>query len=152
MNNRIGRVVALLCLAFSSGCYTYTQADLPTLPADTYVRLYLTRKGLNSIPAGAVPNSSSSVYLNGRIQKQTPDSLLIAVPVSLSVTGNGAKDLAQNIYVPMSEVVSVDRRLFSPQRTVLAFVGGVGFVSVTVLGISSAGKTSDADKASANPE
>src|SRR5437868_3144857 len=128
------RWAALLCLSLTAGCYEYVTSDLTAVPNDAYVRVYLSRRGMGDVPR-EIP--SSTTYLTGRIVAVTRDSILIQVPVSRSIEGNGARDLAQNVYLPIGEVISVDRRRFSPGRTGLAMVAGVGFVSATVLGISS---------------
>ncbi len=149
MNKAITRATALLCVVLSSGCYTYAQTELKGLPSASYVHLFLTRAGLDAIPKEAVPTRTN--YISGRVQKETADSVLITVPVSLSIQGNGARDLAQNVYIPITEVVGVERRQLNAGRTVLAVVGGFGLVTGTVLGISSAGKHNDANDTSANP-
>lgn len=143
---RIARAAALLPLVLASGCYTYTQAELDTLPEDAYVRIYMTRRGIGEIPEG-IPVGAT--YLTGRFQTQTRDSVLIAVPTQHAVEGGGARDLAQNVYVPTAEIVSVDRRKLHGPKTFLAIAGGGAVIAGAVIGVASSGGASEAEKTGA---
>ena len=120
---------ALLLLA---GCYSYVPTELGSAPAETELRVYLSRRGLADIPED-IPTGAS--YLTGRFMRRTADSVLIQVPVSRRVEGAGALDLRQNVFVPISEIVDVQYRQLNRAKTGIALAGGVGLATALVLGV-----------------
>jgi hypothetical protein len=122
------------------GCYTYIPVDLGAAPADTELRVFMSRQALADVPED-IPTGGT--YLTGRLVRRTRDSILIQVPVSRRVEGAGALDLRQNVFLPVSEIVDVQYRELNRGRTAMALLGGAGAAVALVLGVVDAGGTSD---------
>jgi hypothetical protein len=119
-----------------SGCYTYIPTDLAAAPENAELRVYMSRRALADIPED-IPTGGT--FLTGRLARQTPDSILLQVPVSRRVEGGGALDLRQNVFLPTTEIVDVQFRQLNKPRTFISVGGGVVVGALLVLGVIDAG-------------
>jgi hypothetical protein len=107
-----------------AGCYVYVPAQLETVPPQTEVRVFVSRQALANIPVEVANNGS---YLTGQLAGRSADSVRVFVPVATRADmGLPIRDLRQEVRVPASQVLQVERREFSRGRTALLVAGGVG--------------------------
>jgi len=124
----------VVALPLLSACFTYVPAELETVPPGDEVRVYLTRRALAELPEEFAPGGS---YVAGSFAGQGEDSLRVRVPVSARQPGFLSMDLRQEVHVPASEVLQIERRQFSYSRTALLVAGAAGGATAIIAFITS---------------
>jgi hypothetical protein len=114
-----------------SGCFSYVPADMGTVPEGNDVRLYLTRQGVAGLPE--IPTQSGP-RLTGTLVRKDNDQILLRVPVAVQQDGLMTRTLGQDVRIPASDIVQLERRSFNRARTGFAVAGG----AVAVVGLIAA--------------
>jgi hypothetical protein len=101
----------------------------------------MTRVALAAVPED-FPTGGS--FLTGRIVGFAADSVVLRVPVTRGASGFGTAELRQDLYIPRSGIMDVERREVSGVRTGLAVAGAAGAgAALLVLIIKAYGSPSD---------
>lgn len=117
------------------GCFAYVPVDLAAVPEGEDLRVELTRVGFASMPP--IPNNQGP-DLTGVLVRGDADRLLLRVPVTRP-SGMAGPTLAQEISIPVGEIVRIERREFNRVRTALAVLGGVAALAAVVAGFDESG-------------
>ena len=122
MKRALSGCLAVLSVAFLSGCHVYVPTELQAVPAGQEVRVYLTRAAVASLPEEVPVNGS--LYLGGRMVDRQADSVVIGIRMGQPAPGVVGQDLRQMVKVGTAQIVDVQRRELSKPRTALAIGGG----------------------------
>lgn len=117
---------AALMLFATTGCFNYVPAEIGAVPPGESVRLYLTRAGVDAVNEGGAEEALSFVsepVLSGEFVRRTGDDLFLRVPTVRRQIGFHTSQLGQDIRIPASEIVQIERQELSKARTGL-LVGG----------------------------
>jgi hypothetical protein len=114
----IGAVV-VLC----AGCFSYVPAELGTLSPEHEARLELTRIGFAQLPE--IPNNAGP-ELSGTMLRRQAGQLFFRVPVAIRADGMVTGSVEQDVVIPESEILRIEQRVFSMQRTAVVAAGGIG--------------------------
>ena len=140
---RITRLNAPLAAALLlSGCFTYVPTQLSTVPAGEDVRVHLTRRAVVEL-SELSPQIQEA--LTGTLVGTNGDRVTLRVPVAARQEGFFRSPILQDIPVPTSEILSVERREFSSARTGLFVAGGAGVAAIIIGMIISGSDSPDAD-------
>ncbi len=115
-----------LVLSTATGCFNYVPAEIGAVPPGESVRLYLTRAGVDAVNEGGAEEALSLVsepVLSGEFVRRTGDDLFLRVPTVRRQIGFHTSQLGQDIRIPASEIVQLERQELSRARTGL-LVGG----------------------------
>lgn len=128
----MSRMAAVLVVAFLllSGCYRYLPTDLQGIAPGGEVRVQVSRRALVDLPE-EIPSAEGT--LQGQLLGFAADSLRLRVPVTARIQGPHRVAIAQEIRVPVAEVLDVTRREFNGAGTALAVAGGAGAATALVL-------------------
>lgn len=124
--SRLPMFAAALVLFTTTGCFNYVPAEIGAVPPGESVRLYLTRAGVDAVNEGGAEEALSFVsepVLSGEFVRRTGDDLFLRVPTVRRQIGFHTSQLGQDIRVPASEIVQLERQELSRARTGL-LVGG----------------------------
>jgi hypothetical protein len=121
-----GSTVVLL-----SGCFSYVPGELATVNPEREVRLELTRVGFAQLPE--IPNNPGP-DISGRVVRQESNRLLLRVPVNIRMDGMVTGIVEQDVVIPAADIVRIEQRVFSRQRTAVVALGGIG----TLIGVIAA--------------
>ena len=122
--------------ALCSSCFVYRPVDLASVPVGSDIRLEVTREGLLALPEEFTPSSN---VVAGRLDRVTPQDVVIRTPVARSLHGVATRSLVRNVQVDLRHVGRVDRREFSLGRTVAFLGGGAGAVWLAILAVTGEG-------------
>lgn len=129
--NKLARCSALAAaIPVLSGCYTYVPAEPEAVPAGREVRISLSREARTALPEEIL---AGGPFLRGRLVGRDDDSLMLYIPVVVRQEGTLAAAIGQNVRVPASEVVELQRRELDGFRTGLVVAGVVGAATGIVL-------------------
>jgi hypothetical protein len=122
------RRIVVAALALSTGCYAYVPPTNDTSLAGREVQLSLSDSGAVVLASTIGP---SAEVINGRVLRENPTSLLVAVSSVRRRAGNESQWTGEPLTVPRILVNNAGERRFSPSRTAL-FSGAiaVGLVAV----------------------
>ena len=123
-------------LVLGSGCFSYVPAELGAVPAGRDVRLELTRVGFAQLPE--IPNRPGP-ELAGRLVRQDPGQLLLRVPVAIRADGMVTGTVEQDVLIPATDIIRVERREFSRRRTGVVALGGVALLVGVIQAFGSGG-------------
>ena len=124
--SRLPMFAAALMLFATTGCFNYVPAEIGAVPPGESVRLYLTRAGVDAVNEGGAEEALSFVsepVLSGEFVRRTGDDLFLRVPTVRRQIGFHTSQLGQDIRIPASEIVQIERQELSKARTGL-LVGG----------------------------
>ena len=119
-------LAAALVLSTATGCFNYVPAEIGAVPPGESVRMYLTRAGVDAVNEGGAEEALSFVsepVLSGEFVRRTGDDLFLRVPTVRRQIGFHTSQLGQDIRIPASEIVQIERQELSRGRTGL-LVGG----------------------------
>lgn len=133
---------ALVMLATSSGCYSYTLTQPDAVAPGDGVRVLVTRQGAVELAEVTEVRWEAPVF-DGTVVGLEEDDLLLQVPVGERQVGFLSSDLNQTIRVPTSEIVSFQRRRLNPVATGLSIAGAAGLGTLFVLYIVSEHRSGD---------
>jgi hypothetical protein len=114
-----------------SGCFSYVPGELATLNPEREVRLELTRVGFAQLPE--IPNNPGP-DISGRVVRQESNQLLLRVPVNIRMDGMVTGMVEQDVVIPAADIVRIEQRVFSRQRTGVVALGAIG----TLIGVIAA--------------
>jgi hypothetical protein len=119
-----------------SGCFRYVPGDLGSISPEGEVRLELTRVGFAQLPE--LPNNPGP-DLSGRVVRQDPTRLWLRVPIAIRADGMVTGTVQQDLVIPATDIVKIERRVFSRRRTGVVAVAGVGALIGTIAAFGSGG-------------
>lgn len=123
------RWLALLCVAMSLGCYTYTPATLDAVPTGAKVRALLSSEAEVELRRRV---GLEAGLVEGRLLERNVGSVLLSVRAAERSRVPGTQSLYQRIDVARQDVLRVDvRRLDAPRTVVVA--GGLTGAAVVAL-------------------
>jgi hypothetical protein len=120
-------MLSLLC----SGCFTYVPADPGSVAPGEDLRVHLTRQ--EALPGLANVTGELGQSVDGRLVRGDPDQLVLRVPVGTQPGAILTRTLGQDITIPATRVVQLERRQLSRARTGLALAGGAAGLIVALL-------------------
>jgi hypothetical protein len=130
--------VVLLPLGLTLGCFEYRPVPLTTPPVGKEVRVHLTDAGYNRLSettADGVPRLRRT--MDGSLISADGQRLLVAVASWQGRPGT-RETLHQRIAVPVSDVISLERKLLDRRKTTLVAAGAgaalVAFIAYYVSG------------------
>jgi hypothetical protein len=133
-----------------SGCFRYVPADVQTTPPGDGVRLLLTRQGTVELASVTEEVEGAVSTLDGEVVRTEGPDLLLQVPVGERQVGFMPTELNQTIRVPLSEILSFERRELDRGATAL-FVGGtLGLAGIVIYYIMDA-RQGDGDGPTVDP-
>lgn len=121
---------AALVLSTATGCFNYVPAEIGAVPPGESVRLFLTREGVDAVNEGGADEALSFVsepVLSGEFVRRTGDDLFLRVPTVRRQVGFHTSQLGQDLRIPTSEIVQIERQELSRAKTGL-LVGGTAAV------------------------
>lgn len=110
-------------------CYRYVPAELAGLPDGQDVRMYLTRQGIAAIDE--LPLESGPL-VRGRFVNQDNGDVILRIPVAVRQTGFHTSSIGQDVRIPTSEIIQVERRRFDSVGTGL-LIGGSAIATALVM-------------------
>jgi hypothetical protein len=120
---------ALLLVTFVTGCFRYVPTELAAVPDGRDVRVYLTRQGLAALDE--LPLESGPV-VRGRLMHQYNGDVTLRVPVAMRQTGFHLNSIGQDVLIPTSDIVQIERRELDKFGTVL-LIGGAAAVTAFIM-------------------
>ena len=126
MAQRVGITASVLLL---TGCFSYVQAPLETVPAGTDIRVYLTRQGLAELPETLEPNGP---FVEGTLVRRDAERLFVRVPLARRQEGFYATTVGQDVSLRTGEIVQLERRKLDHTGTAL-LAGGTTAAAVAVI-------------------
>ena len=110
----------------SAGCFSYIPTEIGAVPPGESVRLFLTREGVDAVNQGGAEEALSAILdpvLSGEFVRRTDADLFLRVPTVRRQVGFHSAQLGQDVRVPTSEIVQIERQQLSKAKTGL-LVGG----------------------------
>lgn len=123
------RWLALMCVATSLGCYTYTPATLDAVPTGEKVRALLSSEAEAELRSRV---GMASGLVEGELLEKNEDSVLLSVRAAERSRTPGTQSLYQRIDVARPDVLRVDVRQLDVPRTVVV-AGGLTGAAVVAL-------------------
>ena len=109
-----------------SGCFSYVPAEIGAVPPGEQVRLFLTRECVEAVNQDGVEEAFSAVaepILSGEFGRRTDADFYLRIPTARRQIGFHSAQLGQDIRVPASEIVQIERQQLNMVETGL-LVGG----------------------------
>jgi hypothetical protein len=150
---RLGPVVRALAapavVVGLSGCFGYVRSDVGAVPVGENVRVYLAPQGsamteLRELSAAAEP------IVNGQLMERAANGLMLRV--SEGAAGYYAPAIGQDVRIPSSEILQLERRRLDPLRTAIASGAVAASVATVVLAIMSDAFGSDPPGGEVEPQ
>lgn len=130
----ISTFAAALALSTATGCVNYVPTEIGAVPPGEPVRLYLTRAGLDAINEAGNDEALSTVFepvLSGEFVRRTDADLYVRIPTVRRQVGFHTAQLGQDIRIPASEIVQIERQELSKAKTGLL----VGATAAAITGL-----------------
>jgi hypothetical protein len=134
------RFTLTIPLVLCSGCFSYVQAPVESVPAGQDVRVYLTREGIAELRDVA---ESDRPFVSGRLVRREEQRLLVSVPIARQQTGFYSKPIGQEVSIPTLEIVQLERRKLNRAGTGLLVAGTAAATAVVIYTIIEAGRPPD---------
>ncbi|MBI4521269.1 MAG: hypothetical protein HY701_10555, partial [Gemmatimonadetes bacterium] len=118
-------------------CYKYVPIALDSVPLGNDVRVYVTRDGMSELRGVLeedVPVSGLPV-VSGRLLGRDDAGLAVRIPVFSQQVGFLQTQIGQQVTVPLSEVIQIERRQLDGLRTGLLVAGGAAASALVILQI-----------------
>jgi hypothetical protein len=131
-----GALVVVGTAVLSSGCYTYVPAQFTTIPIGEGVRVYLSQAGvdrLRQVGADALPGLTDRPVLSGRLVRRDASEFSLQVPVGTRQAGFHVAELDQQVTLPVTDLVQVERRQVSNVRTAISVAAGTAALTTVVV-------------------
>lgn len=138
---------AALVLSTSTGCFNYVPAEIGAVPPGESVRLFLTREGVNAVNEGGAEEALSFVsepVLSGEFVRRAGDDLFLRVPTVRRQIGFHTSQLGQDIRIPASEIVQIERQELSKAKTGLLMGGATAAITGLIVFILNEARQPDA--------
>ena len=114
-----------------SGCFSYVGAELGAVPPGEQVRVHLAGEGVAADLAAM--SNQSALWLDGTLIGDDSDQLILRVPITEQTAGIGTTTLGQDVTIPASSIIQLERREFNRARTWLSVGGGVVALAATIV-------------------
>lgn len=127
-------LAAAVVLYTTTGCFNYVPTEIGAVPPGESVRLYLTRAGVDAVNEGGAEEALSMVsepVLSGEFVRRTGDDLFVRVPTVRRQIGFHTAQLGQDLRIPASEIVQIERQELSRSKTGLL----VGATTAAITGL-----------------
>lgn len=143
MKNRTSRRVIAVGtgMVFVSACFSYVPAEMGTVPEGEDVRVYLTRAGMEELPELA---SEGGPFVSGTLMSADADEMMVRVPVAVRREGFFMGTLGQDVGIPTSQVIQLERRELNKVGTGLLVGGTAGLAVLVVTMIITDGRRGEA--------
>jgi hypothetical protein len=110
--------------------------ELGALPPGEEVRIELTRVGFAQLPE--LPNQAGP-DLDGTIVRRDQSRLFLRVPVNVRLDGIVTQTVQQELAIPTTDIVLMERRVLSRTRTGLSIGSGLATLGVIFLSFRDSG-------------
>lgn len=131
----IGSALPLL-----AGCYSYSRVPVDSAPLGEDVRLVVTRDGAMDFLNVYETQEAAPTFV-GNLEGRESGSLLVRVPVPGDPTsGPSSLQIQQMVRVPMTEVLSLERRTLDPVKTGAVIAGATALGTIIILQILDVGR------------
>ncbi len=131
----------------SAGCFSYVPTEIGAVPPGESVRLFLTREGVDAVNQGGAEDALSAILdpvLSGEFVRQTDADLFLRVPTVRRQVGFHSAQLGQDVRIPASEIVQIERRQLNKAGTGLLIGGAAAaFTGLVVFILNDARQTTD---------
>jgi hypothetical protein len=126
----VARVVLLLAVLTTGGCYTYVTVPVSAVRPDEEVRVRVTEAAAARLVGEF--GAYTAQYDGNLTPARVADSLSLTVQIGRAYRGMALENARQTLYLGPGELVEVRRRRLSRERTALVSAGVlVGFVLLT---------------------
>jgi hypothetical protein len=122
-------------LMSSSGCFKYVPAPLEALPPGENVRVYVSRNVIQQLEE---VGEFSDPVVRGRIVRRSDEELFVWVPIGARQVGFHSTELGQDVRIPLTEIVQLERREVDRLGTGALVAGGIGATAVVLFVIMEA--------------
>ena len=125
-------LVAAAIALLSSGCFSYVPTEIGAVPPGESVRLFLTREGVDVVNQGGVEEALSTVFdpvLSGEFVRRTGADFYLRIPTVRRQVGFHSAQLGQDVRIPTSEIVQIERQRLNKAGTGLLVGGVVGAIA-----------------------
>lgn len=140
-------LVAACVAVLSTGCFTYVPTEVGAVPPGDQVRLFLTREGVDAVNQGGIEDALSAVsepVLSGEFVRRTDADLFLRVPTVRRQVGFHTAQLGQDVRVPASEIVQIERQQLNKAGTGLLIGGAAAAITgLIVFILNDARQTTD---------
>ncbi len=129
---RIGGIAALLLCC--PGCYTFSSADLASVPTGAEIRIYLSSQGMARLAEaeGQGLIDDTGPVLTGTLTERHDDAVSILIPVTRRQVGFMQEPLGQRMTLPVATIVTTERKRLDALWTTAAVVAGTGAVGAFI--------------------
>src|SRR5262245_36957549 len=103
----MSRFTLTIPLLLCSGCFSYVQVPVESVPEGRDVRVYLTREAIAELPD--LPEQGGP-FLTGRLLRREEQQLFVSVPVALRQEGFYQSQIGQEVGIRVGEIVQLERR------------------------------------------
>jgi hypothetical protein len=122
-------------LSSAPGCFSYIPTQPDAIPDGQDVRLYVNRSVVESI--GEVVTMTEPV-VRGRVMRRENNELFVRVPLATRQEGFHSAEIGQDVRIPLSEVIAIERREFNRFGTGALVAGTVAGAAVVLFVIMEA--------------
>jgi hypothetical protein len=131
---RWGMALTLVLLS-TSGCFRYIPVELETLPPGENVRVYVSRSVIQQLQE---VGDFTDPVVRGRIVRRNDEELFVWVPIGARQVGFHSTELGQDVRIPLTEIVQLERREIDRIGTGALVAGGIGTAAVVLFVIMEA--------------
>lgn len=131
MLRRNVRSLVLVAALGLAGCFVYVPADVQAVPTGESVRVRLSRSAAEQV---ALVTAGGGSTVRGTLVRRDADRLFLRVPVGTRREGVTTRPIAQEVAIAQQDVLGVELRRRSGERTAV-FVGGTAAVAAVVIGM-----------------
>ena len=108
------RAAVLFLIPLIGGCYSYVRASPESLIPPTPVRAHLSSEGAAGV---AEVLGEPRIVLDGELTAVTPAGIFLVVPAAMIGRGTRTESLNQQLLIPSSELVALERRILDRGRS-----------------------------------
>lgn len=121
-----------------SACFSYVPTELESVPVGQDVQVYVTRAGMAELEQ--IPESGP--ILRGKLMARESDRISLRVPVATRQTGFYQSTVGQDVFIPVGEIVQIERRKLNGATTGLLVAGtAAGAAGIIYVIIEAYGRT-----------
>ena len=132
MTRAAGIAALLLCCG---ACYTFSPAELASVPTGEEIRVYLSSEGAARLAEAEQEGliDSASPVVTGTLAERRGDAVSIMIPVARRQVGFLQERLAQQVTLPAASIVALETKHLNALRTTAAVVGATAAVGTFVV-------------------
>lgn len=129
----MGMVLALAIA--SGGCFNYIPTELGAVPPGENVRVWVSRAMVEQL---SQVGTFEQPVVRGRLVSRDEEGLFMWIPVGARQIGFHSTELGQDVRIPLTDIVQVERREVNRIGTGALIAGGLGAASVVLFMIMEA--------------